>query len=61
MNSYVPMFVPGLGNRLMWMHLLWRGGLQGDGTGWGWGAESILFSSSEMGYGIRHVGLRSLC
>ena len=32
-----------------------------SGPGWGWGSESILFSSSEMGYGVRHVGLRSLC
>ena len=38
MNSYVSMFVPGLGKPLMWMHLLWRGSLQGDGTGWGGGA-----------------------
>lgn len=38
MNSYVSMFVPGLGRPLMWMHLLWRGSLQGDGTGWGGGA-----------------------
>lgn len=38
MNNYVPMFVPGLGNPLMWLHLLWRGSLQGDGTGRGGGA-----------------------
>ena len=38
MNSYVPMFVPRLGNPRMWVHLLWRGGLQEDGTGWGGGA-----------------------
>lgn len=51
MNSYVPMFVPGLGNPLMWMHLLWRGGLQGDGTGWGWGAART---------GLRVLGSNSM-
>lgn len=54
MNSYVPMFVPRLGNLRMWMHLLWRGGLQEDGTGWG-GVQHLQDSGFSGSSSMRTV------